>query len=57
MKPSISDRGAVFIREVIARSHRRGNSAILHPELENYESIALGGRCVLFPPAIIVRGD
>ena len=57
MKPSISDRMGVFIREVIARSHRRGNSAILHPELENYESIALGGRCVLFPPAIIVRGD
>ena len=49
MKPSISDRRGVFIREVIARSHRRGDSAILHPDLEKYESIALSGRCVLFP--------
>ena len=46
--PLIADSGGVFIRDVNARSRKRGYSPILHHYLERCEFIADGGRCALF---------
>ena len=42
-------RGGGFLRETIARSRSRGGSSALPTELEIYESLAIEGKCVLFP--------
>ena len=57
LAPSTFDRGGAFLRETIARSRSRGTSVALHPDLEIYESIASGGKCVLFPLLSLMEED
>ena len=44
-----ADSESAFLRETIARSRGRGDSSALPAELEMYESVAIGGKCVLLP--------
>ena len=56
LSPNTTEREGAFLRETIARSRGRGDSSALPAELEIYESLAIGGKCVLFP-LLSMMGD
>ena len=56
MSPDIEDDPHIFIRDTIRRSGRVGDPP-LHPILEKYASIAIFGKCPLFPALSLFEGE